>query len=127
MENLSFSFQNILDENGITISIIGMLIVFISLALISIFIKYLPKLLQLFDYLKNLKEKGIKNPQPESIPENFEDDEELFVAICAVIALEIEMSNFGDDQHITLKTGGKIPTVWATAGKMRTLSSRIAS
>jgi Na+-transporting methylmalonyl-CoA/oxaloacetate decarboxylase gamma subunit len=127
MENLTFSFQNILNENGITISIIGMLIVFLSLTLISLFIKYLPKILQVIDYIKNIKERKIKESGSDTILENIDDNAELYAAICAVIALEIELSNFGDDQHITLKTGSDKPTAWATVGKMRTLSSRIAS
>lgn len=127
MENLSFSLQNVLNENGFIISAMGMLIVFISLLLISIFIFYLPKILAIFDRIKDSKKKKITINEIASTSEEDSTDEELHAAICAVIALELELSSYGDDQHITLKAGGEGPTAWATVGKMRTLSSRIAS
>ena len=128
MENISFSFQNILNENGIIISIMGMLIVFLSLATISIIIKYLPRILVGIDYLKNRREtKVIEESNEKSIVDEIPKDSELYAAICAAIALEIGLSNFGDDQLITLKAGSEMPTAWATVGKLRTLSSRIAS
>jgi Na+-transporting methylmalonyl-CoA/oxaloacetate decarboxylase gamma subunit len=47
-----FRFQNVLDADGISLSIIGMLIVFAALALVSLFIAALPKILErLNDYL----------------------------------------------------------------------------
>ncbi len=127
MENLSFSFQNVLNENGLVISLMGMLIVFFSLTMISLFITLLPKILLLFDQLKDLKKVKVDRVEQDIDPEDLTVDTELYAAICAVIALEIELSNFGDDQIITLKTGSDIQTAWATVGKMRTLSSRIAS
>ncbi len=45
MGNLNFGVQNILDGQGFTIAITGMLIVFAALAIISLFIAALPKLL----------------------------------------------------------------------------------
>ena len=47
----SFSFQNILDSDGIGIAITGMSIVFIALALITSFIYALPKLLAKLEYV----------------------------------------------------------------------------
>jgi oxaloacetate decarboxylase gamma subunit len=46
MGDLNFGFQNILNGQGISIAITGMLIVFIALSLISFFIYLLPKFLR---------------------------------------------------------------------------------
>lgn len=46
MEKLNFGFQNVIDGNGFTIAITGMLIVFAALAIISLFIASLPGLLK---------------------------------------------------------------------------------
>lgn len=45
MGNLNYSLQNILDGQGIEISIAGMLVVFVALALICSFIALLPAIL----------------------------------------------------------------------------------
>ena len=44
MSNLDFGIQNILNAQGFTIAITGMLIVFAALTIISIFIALLPRL-----------------------------------------------------------------------------------
>ncbi len=45
MDRLNLDVNNIIAGNGVTISIMGMLIVFAALAFISLFIAILPKLL----------------------------------------------------------------------------------
>lgn len=47
MSNLDFGIQNIRDAQGFTVAITGMLIVFAALAIISIFIALLPKVVVL--------------------------------------------------------------------------------
>lgn len=47
MSNLNFGVQNILDAQGFTVAITGMLIVFAALTIISIFISLLPRLVVL--------------------------------------------------------------------------------
>jgi len=47
LSNLDFGIQNILDAQGFAVAITGMLIVFAALAIISIFISLLPKLVVL--------------------------------------------------------------------------------
>jgi Na+-transporting methylmalonyl-CoA/oxaloacetate decarboxylase gamma subunit len=127
MENITFDFDNVISQGGLIISIMGMIIVFLSLAFISLFIKFLPKILGLLDNINKPKSKkpvaiDVKTDQSEEAI-----DEGIEAAICAVIALEIGLNNFGDDQRITLDAFGDVPTAWATAGKMRSLSKRIAS
>lgn len=46
MEKLNFGFQNVIDGNGFAIAITGMLIVFAALAIISLFIALLPRVLK---------------------------------------------------------------------------------
>ena len=47
-----FDFQNVIDADGIGIAVMGMLIVFVALILVSLFIAALPKVLDaLSDYL----------------------------------------------------------------------------
>lgn len=45
MENLSFNMQNIVDGQGVSIALTGMIIVFSVLVLISLFVVLLPKML----------------------------------------------------------------------------------
>ena len=47
MSNLDFGIQNILNAQGFTVAITGMLIVFAALTIISIFISLLPRLVVL--------------------------------------------------------------------------------
>ncbi len=46
MNVLGFSYQNIVDSNGIGIAVTGMLIVFATLTFITVFISYLPNILK---------------------------------------------------------------------------------
>lgn len=46
MEKLNLGFQNVIDGNGFIIAVMGMLIVFAALALISLFIAFLPAMLK---------------------------------------------------------------------------------
>lgn len=43
------SFQNIIDHNGFTLCLTGLLIVFVALISISLFIAFVPKLLGILD------------------------------------------------------------------------------
>lgn len=49
MDKLSFSIQNIINGDGISLSITGMVIVFIALSIISTFIALLPKMLPILE------------------------------------------------------------------------------
>jgi Na+-transporting methylmalonyl-CoA/oxaloacetate decarboxylase gamma subunit len=49
MQNLTFSFQNIIQGDGLWISITGMLIVFSALLFISIFLSVLQKFLKMLE------------------------------------------------------------------------------
>lgn len=51
MIEINLSVQNILDGHGLEISIIGMLVVFTALALISAFISLLPSVLRVVNFI----------------------------------------------------------------------------
>lgn len=57
MIEINLSIQNILDGHGIEISIIGMLVVFIALVLISSFISMLPSILKMVNLIYQSEEK----------------------------------------------------------------------
>lgn len=128
MENLHLSFDNVLKYDGIIVSITGMLIVFLSLLFISFFIRILPIALAKLDELKE-KKTALAQPVVKAAPvaQNLPEDAELNAAIMAVIAIELEQLNSADDQKITIDTHTPARSVWAAAGKMRTLSARISS
>ena len=56
MIDINLSTQNILDGHGIEISIIGMLVVFTALVLISSFISMLPTILRMFNFIHQPEE-----------------------------------------------------------------------
>jgi oxaloacetate decarboxylase gamma subunit len=49
MDKLNFSIQNIINGDGISLAITGMVIVFMALAIISTFIALLPKMLPVLE------------------------------------------------------------------------------
>ena len=78
MQEFRLSFQNVIDADGIAISLAGMLIVFAALTLISLFIAALPKVLDaLSDYLpaEHIHHAGHGLPSSEA-----PDEEELIIA-----------------------------------------------
>lgn len=56
MRNVNYSFQSVIDGQGIEISITGMLVVFTALILISFFITLLPHILEKVAKIYPLKE-----------------------------------------------------------------------
>ncbi len=76
MNSLTMGVENIIIANGITIAIMGMIIVFAALILISLFIALLPKLLPLFERV--LPELHHHQPPAPSQPA---DQEKLLAAI----------------------------------------------
>ena len=50
MESLQYNFQNVIDSQGISIAITGMLIVFTALVLISLFITLLPRIVSALNH-----------------------------------------------------------------------------
>jgi Na+-transporting methylmalonyl-CoA/oxaloacetate decarboxylase gamma subunit len=72
-----FSFQNVLDAEGISLAVIGMLIVFSALTLISLFIAALPKVL---DFLNDYLPEPAHHDSHAGLAGNEPDEEELIIA-----------------------------------------------
>lgn len=79
MIEINLSIQNILDGRGIEISIIGMLVVFTALTLISAFISLLPSVLRIVNLIYPIKDSGF----PSECSDTPED--EVLAAIGSVL------------------------------------------
>jgi len=124
---MDFSLSNIswanLFENGhnyITFSIMGMLIVFSGLSIISIYIVLLPKILGLPKLLRAEKER--KKKKKEEIGYLPAQDQELLLAI--TVALHLDQTSSGSFQKITWKRYSTHESAWLTAGRLRGLAVR---
>ncbi len=76
----AFSFQKILDGNGLAISMTGMFIVFSALITITVFVFLLPKMLKLFNNIFPEEEEGIVFSEPRV------DGKEIVAAIGYALA-----------------------------------------
>lgn len=77
MSELHFSFQNVVDGNGIGLAVTGMTIVFTVLGLISLIIAALPRLLEFLP--PPAEHHGA--PAPAAAPAASQDDAALVAAI----------------------------------------------
>jgi Na+-transporting methylmalonyl-CoA/oxaloacetate decarboxylase gamma subunit len=120
----SLSYQISLDNlfnhgfNAIQFSIMGMLIVFGGLSIITLYIMLLPKILGLPGYIKS-KKAAAKELEKES---GTADDSELLLAI--TIALHLDQTRGGQNQKITWPRHDTTDSAWCTAGRIRALAVR---
>jgi len=139
MNGLELNWQNVVDGNGIGISIVGVLAVFIGLFLISMFITVLPTVLRFTD--KVFEKLGIQTgahghapvAKPKAkpkdtaagktLPATASEDESLIAAIAYVIAAETELEAMSDYTKLTIRRDDT-QHVWGVAGRMRTLATR---
>lgn len=123
---MDFSLSNIgwdnLFVNGlnfVSFSIMGMLIVFTGLTVISIYIVLLPKILDIPNLLVAKKEAKKEKAEDKSHPEQ---DPELLLAI--TVALHIDQTKDGSLEKITWKRHITQESAWLTAGRVRSLAVR---
>lgn len=114
------SWQNVLDGHGFAITLIGMAIVFAGLLLISLFITQLPRMLDLFDRLTTRPEAANR---PDIGTATLPHGDELMAAISLVVHMELERLT-GESQKITILRRSGQGAIWASAGKVRSLSQR---
>jgi len=120
----SLSYQISLDNlfnhgfNAIQFSIMGMLIVFGGLSIITLYIMLLPKILGLPGYIKS-KKAPAKELEKES---GTADNSELLLAI--TIALHLDQTRGGQNQKITWPRHDTTDSTWCTAGRIRALAVR---
>ena len=122
---MGFSFSYIsLDNlfnhgfNAIQFSIMGMLIVFGGLSIISIYIALLPKILGVPGQVKSKRKAGKKAVEERTA----DDDSELLLAIS--VALHLEQTRDGQNQKITWQRHNITDSAWRTAGRIRGLAVR---
>jgi len=113
---MNMGWQNVVDAHGIGIMLTGMLIVFVGLCLISGMIVVLGSL--------DGKKKKAKTASVEakvSAASNEPTPEELIVVAALVVHMETERS-MGETSHLTIPRQTRRGSIWASAGKMRSLS-----
>ena len=117
----NISWANLFDngQNFISFSIMGMLIVFAGLSIISIYIVLLPKILSLPILLTTIKKAKKEKEEVKSIPAH---DPELLLAI--TVALHLDQTGSGIYGKITWKRYSDRESAWLTAGRMRSLAIR---
>ena len=104
--------------NAIQFSIMGMLIVFGGLSIISIYIALLPKILGVPGQVKSKRAAGKKAVEGRTA----DDDSELLLAIS--VALHLEQTRDGKNQKITWQRHNLTDSAWRTAGRIRGLAVR---
>ena len=62
MNNLTISIDNIINSNGISVAVVGILIVFMALAIITLVIAQLPRVLPLLERLFPVEEHPHQSP-----------------------------------------------------------------
>lgn len=112
------SWQNVIDGHGLGISITGMLIVFAGLSFISFFITALPKVLAATGAERASKE-TVETEEAAAPAEPTEED--MMAILSIVLHAEMEHST-GEMTHLTISRQQRQGSVWASAGKMRSLS-----
>ena len=120
LNNISWDNLFVNGQNFISFSIMGMLIVFSGLSIISIYIVLLPKILDLPRLLR--AEKEIKKKKKEKIGSLPAQDQELLLAI--TVALHLDQTSSGSFQKITWKRYSAHESAWLTAGRLRGLAVR---
>lgn len=116
---MNYSWQNVIDGNAIGITLTGMLIVFSGLALISLFIAALPRTITWGTQLRAGKDASAKTPAVAAASDPTEA--EIMAALSLVLHLELQHS-LGEDSHLTISRQQRQGSIWASAGKMRSLS-----
>ena len=114
------SLRNILENDGIAVSVTGMVIVFMGLILVSLFIAWLPALLEFHDRLRN---RG--NGEAAQVEEDESVNEaEIAVAIAMVLEHAMTPEDGSAFQRITIRRG-TTESVWKHAGYLSSMTGRI--
>lgn len=117
-----FDLQNIIDHEGVAISLVGMSIVFTGLVLVSLFILVLPRVLASYDRLrgKGDSERAEDSPDREK---GGEREAEILAAIGTVIEMALAEDDGTAHQRITIRRT-QSDSFWREVGQMRSLSSK---
>lgn len=120
-----FHWQNVIQGEGLSITITGMAIVFFGLTFISFFIAALPRVLKQLDQMTAKRVAHHDRKPVETREPKKENQEELIASVIAtVIHAELERTSFGDQSRITISRGNDDHLFWTSTGKMRKLPNR---
>jgi hypothetical protein len=119
--------DRIVEGHGVGIALTGMTVVFSGLVLVSLFIAWLPVVLE------RLGQAGQRRPPRMQAAHagvmgretSLFIDPDLLAAIGYVLQAEHERLLLSDDQLITMQDAGDEQRVWTAIGKMRTLATRM--
>jgi Na+-transporting methylmalonyl-CoA/oxaloacetate decarboxylase gamma subunit len=120
---IHISWQNVLDGHGLAITLVGMSIVFAGLVFISLFIAQLPRMLILFDRMTTRAPRPMVAKGTTAGTVEVPRGDELMAAISLVVHMELERLT-GESQRITILRRSGQGAIWASAGKVRSLSQR---
>ena len=117
-----FDLARIPENDGLSVSIIGMAIVFIGLVLVSLLIFGLPKALDWLDAIR----RSDRHATGDRRAIDNTDEDRCEEAIVAAIAMVLDDAMRPEDgsavQRITIRRSGS-DSIWRQAGQMRSLSS----
>ena len=122
---MNFSFNHIGpanlfsgDFNAITFSIIGILLVFAGLTIISLYIVSLPWL------LKRLGKKPAHQESVDKITQQQDTEQEKEILIAIATAFYLDQNFPEENQKITWKSHGDVESPWAISGRVQGMAQR---
>ncbi len=122
---MNFSFHHIGinnlfagDFNALTFSIFGMLLVFSGLAIISLYIVFLPRFLHFLDKAKRSKQVTTEKDGQDGPLE----EKEILIAIA--VAFHLDQNFPEENQRITWKSHGDVDSLWQISGRVQGMSQR---
>jgi Na+-transporting methylmalonyl-CoA/oxaloacetate decarboxylase gamma subunit len=107
------------DFNAVTFSIIGMLLVFAGLTIISLYIVCLPWLLK---HLGKKRARPTEAADQVEEQQNIDQEKEILIAIATAFYLD---QNFPEEnQKITWKSHGDVESPWLISGRVQGMAQR---
>jgi hypothetical protein len=113
--------QNIVENDGLAVSLTGMAIVFMGLLLVSVFIACLPRLLVIYDRFRMKGGELVDGGRSEVDDKR---DEEIAVAIAMVLERAMTPEDGSAFQRITIR---RVATdmIWKQGGLLRSHARRL--
>ncbi|MGD9419078.1 MAG: OadG family protein [Verrucomicrobiota bacterium JB025] len=121
MMTIGFDLDNIVKSDGVAISITGMSIVFLGLAMVSVMIFWLPRVLEMLDGLRSARAE--RDGEAEE-PEDESNDGEIAVAIVMVLQDALTPEDGSALQRITIRRRPE-DAKWKIFSQLHTLSTHV--